>query len=191
MVLVDPPHEDQFLRYPETWRQMGGKVVKQTTWIMRLLGILNSIGLLALARGPLGKWLPFPLPEGTRETYLGVVCFDTGFFETTIEENACAEETMGLLRAARSATLGDIPLIVLSAGQIIPESQIKALERRGLLAEDAQQVQSTHDEMHAELAKLSLNGRLVMVEESGHDIHLDQPELVIDAIRQVVEAARR
>jgi hypothetical protein len=29
-----------------------------------------------------------------------------------------------------------------------------------------------------------------MAAESGHDIHQDQPQLVIEAIRQVVEGAR-
>jgi pimeloyl-ACP methyl ester carboxylesterase len=32
--------------------------------------------------------------------------------------------------------------------------------------------------------------RLVVAAESGHYVQLDQPELVVDAIRQVVEAAR-
>lgn len=34
-------------------------------------------------------------------------------------------------------------------------------------------------------------GRETVAEKSGHPIQLDQPELVVDAIRQVVEAARR
>ena len=32
--------------------------------------------------------------------------------------------------------------------------------------------------------------RLVVAAESGHYVQIDQPELVIDAIRQVVEAVR-
>ena len=34
------------------------------------------------------------------------------------------------------------------------------------------------------------NARHVIAEESGHGVHVEQPELVIEAIRQVVEAVR-
>ena len=43
-------------------------------------------------------------------------------------------------------------------------------------------------EMHAELAALSPEGEVVVAEESTHYIHFDQPELVIDAINQVLDA---
>jgi pimeloyl-ACP methyl ester carboxylesterase len=41
-----------------------------------------------------------------------------------------------------------------------------------------------------QLAGLSSNARLIVVDGSSHYIHWDQPTLVADAIRQVVEAAR-
>jgi len=44
--------------------------------------------------------------------------------------------------------------------------------------------------MRAELAVLSPRGRHIIAEECGHYIQVDQPELVIDAIREVVEAVR-
>jgi pimeloyl-ACP methyl ester carboxylesterase len=43
----------------------------------------------------------------------------------------------------------------------------------------------------AELAALSSNGKQVIAEHSGHNIQHDQPGLVINAIHQVIEAARR
>jgi hypothetical protein len=44
--------------------------------------------------------------------------------------------------------------------------------------------------LQTELAALSSEGELVLAETSGHYIQLDQPELVIDAIQQVLEAVR-
>ena len=41
-----------------------------------------------------------------------------------------------------------------------------------------------------DLAQLVPDARRVIATESGHNIHQDQPELVIAAIRQVVEAGR-
>jgi len=42
--------------------------------------------------------------------------------------------------------------------------------------------------MHAELAALSPQGEVVVAEESTHYIQFDQPELVIQAISQVLDA---
>ena len=44
--------------------------------------------------------------------------------------------------------------------------------------------------MHAELARMVPNGRHIVTEGVGHDIHQEQPELVADAVRQVVGAVR-
>ena len=41
-----------------------------------------------------------------------------------------------------------------------------------------------------DLATLVPDARLVVATKSGHNIHQDQPELVIDAIAQVVAAVR-
>lgn len=41
-----------------------------------------------------------------------------------------------------------------------------------------------------DLAQLVPDARLIIATESGHNIHQDQPELVIDAIQQVVAAVR-
>jgi pimeloyl-ACP methyl ester carboxylesterase len=45
-------------------------------------------------------------------------------------------------------------------------------------------------ELHAQIAALAPNGRHVIVEDSGHDIHQEQPAVVVSGIRQVVEAVR-
>ncbi len=41
-------------------------------------------------------------------------------------------------------------------------------------------------EMQADLAVRSTHGELRIAEHSGHNIHLEQPELVIQAIRDVI-----
>jgi pimeloyl-ACP methyl ester carboxylesterase len=44
--------------------------------------------------------------------------------------------------------------------------------------------------LQEDLARLVPNARHIVASRSGHDIHRDQPELVIAAIREVVEAVR-
>jgi pimeloyl-ACP methyl ester carboxylesterase len=53
----------------------------------------------------------------------------------------------------------------------------------------AHQPQARLDE-HAAIAAHSVRGRHIIAEKSRHWIHLDQPELVVEAVREVVEAAR-
>ncbi|MBA3943701.1 MAG: alpha/beta hydrolase [Herpetosiphonaceae bacterium] len=84
------------------------------------------------------------------------------------------------VRAAGS--LGDILLVVLAAGNHeFPPSfsaDLVANIEHVLLA-----LQNEH-------AALSSNSLLIMAKSSGHCIHCDHPEIVSDAIQQVVESAR-
>jgi pimeloyl-ACP methyl ester carboxylesterase len=79
-------------------------------------------------------------------------------------------------------SLGDIPLVVLSAAQ----------PNYGGLPGDLEQARRQElNVMHKELSQLSSNGTFVLAEKSGHRIHEDEPQLVIDAILKVVGDARK
>jgi len=83
--------------------------------------------------------------------------------------------------AAAARPLGSKPLIVLTrevAFDRAPSGTTPAeldRDRRGL---------------QAKLAALSANGKLVIVKDTRHEIHLDQPDAVTAAIREVVQAAK-
>jgi pimeloyl-ACP methyl ester carboxylesterase len=44
---------------------------------------------------------------------------------------------------------------------------------------------------HQALVQMSLHGRHILASKSGHWVQFDEPELVVEAIRNVVEASRR
>jgi pimeloyl-ACP methyl ester carboxylesterase len=95
-------------------------------------------------------------------------------------ENIDTEASTAETRACGS--LGDIPLVVLSA----------ARDGFGGLPGDLEQrLQQEWNTMHKELSQLSSNGTFVLAEKSGHSIHQDEPQLVIDAILKVVAEARK
>jgi pimeloyl-ACP methyl ester carboxylesterase len=73
-------------------------------------------------------------------------------------------------RLRHKHALGSLPLIVLGRKQRDMETRQRHL---------------------AELKGLSSTGKLVIAEESGHEIHLYQPKLVVKAIQEVVATARR
>lgn len=57
--------------------------------------------------------------------------------------------------------------------------------------EVAEAYEATWQQMQAELASLSSAGRRIVAEGSMHMIHHDRPELVVGAIRDVVDEVRR
>ena len=80
--------------------------------------------------------------------------------------------------------LGDIPLIVLgSAKETAPPPDRTPEEWKRLNEEKREQ--------RIAQAALSRNGKVLFDERSGHSIQLDNPGLVVRAIRDVVEAARK
>jgi pimeloyl-ACP methyl ester carboxylesterase len=86
-----------------------------------------------------------------------------------------------LVRATSS--LGDIPLIVLSPD---PNWNDPAIP------DELQNVfRPITQELEADLAKLSTHGKQVVAKKAGHNIQLDEPQLVIDAILDVVKQVRR
>jgi pimeloyl-ACP methyl ester carboxylesterase len=84
-------------------------------------------------------------------------------------------------RLSNRATLGDLPLAVLArttggypAGMsVTPEALEK--ERR---------------ELQADLALLSRRGKLVFAEHAGHNLHLEDPGLVVRSIEEIVKQVR-
>jgi pimeloyl-ACP methyl ester carboxylesterase len=107
-------------------------------------------------------------------------------------ERADAERSFDQIRAA--APLKQMPLIVLSAdrawGPLIPKLIVDGVLPAdtppdfGYVTDRAQEV------AQARLAELVAGARHVTNTDSGHEIHKDQPQLVVDAIREVVEAVR-
>ncbi|MGC1782949.1 MAG: alpha/beta hydrolase [Acidobacteriaceae bacterium] len=72
-------------------------------------------------------------------------------------------------RLERRHPLGDLPVVVLIRGENTDQN---------------------HREQGVQLAALSTVGKLVVAENSGHEIHLYRPALVVRAIHEVVAAVR-
>lgn len=86
--------------------------------------------------------------------------------------------------ASSKTPLGDRPLVVISAGRL------------SYTDEDRKNGPSLKERVHAHvkseafLATLSRNSRFVVARRSFHQVHLYEPDIVTEAIRQVVIAAR-
>lgn len=177
IVLVDPAHERMYEETPAEWvelnKQLEGLLIHVVPIIGRigLLRLLVTFDSLPMAAGLFQKFPPSMRPL-TKALYS-----QTQFGKTFSQESAAVSLSMNQVRQIRKTKrFPNIPLIVLSSGK--PDFDI------------TQDVLQKLQELHADLAKESLQGVHVVAHESGHAIQLDKPELVIDAIRQVVEKVR-
>jgi hypothetical protein len=97
-------------------------------------------------------------------------------------DNPFEAEELGILRAERTRTervLGDIPLIVLSRG--LPEDSSPA----GRAGEEE------HNSDQAALGHAVAYRQAVVAKRSGPHIPLDEPDLLVAAIRDVIAAAAK
>jgi Predicted hydrolases or acyltransferases (alpha/beta hydrolase superfamily) len=88
-----------------------------------------------------------------------------------------AEELTALYleRKSKEHPLGNMPLIVLSRG----------------VREDAAAAEEEHAKDQAVLVTLSTAGKQIIAKRSGHHIPIDEPDVVVTAVRDVMAAIRR
>lgn len=173
MVLVDAAPDDLFLRIP-LWRNaIDGKL-----GLYRTLAPLGSLGLLAFTPGSIPNR---GMPDDVLAQYRAVAV-STGYFQTGVAENEAFENNLTEIRAA-NINLGDMPLRVISRGywDAMP----------GFSTTENQSAWQVWQEMQSDLLSLSSHSKHIIATESEHSIQLQQPQLVFEAIKVVVEAARQ
>ena len=184
MVLVDAAHEDLDVRPPESLTKMNKRAMQRVGCFFPLFQLMSSIGLMALIPNAVGRVWPSPIPDTARGAYQAMAASDGRWFGTMRKELTAMWGNLAAARTMQLDSLDDMPLVVLSRGL----TQMST--GPGVSAEDVEGFKVVNDEMQAELAALSTRGKQIIAEDCGHHIQVDQPQLVIDAIREVVEAVR-
>jgi pimeloyl-ACP methyl ester carboxylesterase len=82
--------------------------------------------------------------------------------------------------------LGNRPLVVL-----IQSGKESNTPPQGISIEEWNRISNEKRKQKLGLTRLSHNSKVIIAEESGHHIQLDAPEIVINAIREVVDAVRK
>jgi pimeloyl-ACP methyl ester carboxylesterase len=177
MVLVDSAHEEQFER-------IGAKPSPVVQRAFALLPLMVRSGIPALAPSLVPVSGRSQLPPDTVAMYQTIVAADPLFAETAYAEIAALDTSLAQVRAASITSLGDIPLVVLTHGRL------DAVPGLTSTAESQQAAEQLWQALQHELVALSPSGKLVVAEESGHDILFEQPDLVVKAILEVVTASR-
>ncbi len=174
MVLVDAvPTEVYSDLSPEWQNTMAG-----TERMFRSLSFISRLGLLRILlqiRGAnAAPDFVQKLPEEIQPIVLAKFLPQT--FDTAITENSQME--ISAMQVKQAKLNQKLPLIVLSHGINMFSD---------LSAEKAQQAEQIWQQLQAETANLSEKGKLIIASQSGHNIHIDEPQLVVDAIHQLTK----
>jgi pimeloyl-ACP methyl ester carboxylesterase len=192
MVLVDSSHEDQLIGITDRttkqekivrWRELSsGKQVPPVQTTMATTA--SSVKLEEEVQLTAGKKVDSPfdkLPLNIQQIRLWATSQPKRDPARVSETFDFFAEELAEIYAERSKgkySLGSTPLIVMT---------------RGIANDDEQtnkQLLEDHDKMQLDLLTLSSNSKHIIARKSGHHIQLDEPKLVINAIKQVVKAAR-
>lgn len=178
MVFVDSAHENEMAFYPAP----EGSTPEYFDTMMDFCEFIAGVGVLR-ATGVMGNLLEgspgTPLEQRQILSRLNRVSYCQAIRS---EKDASDIE---LSQTDPPASLGDLPLIVLvGAKQLNP---IRNQFYIGPLPPAQRQNTQTWQEIQAQLAALSTNSELVQGLKSGHYVHWDEPELVVDAINKLLD----
>ena len=180
-ILVDSAHEDQYRFEPRVMLAPFNRLPKP---IRNML----CAGVPLAARIGLVRLLSSTRPEPPLDPSSGFTSQQWANLQglerqpkSIVASAICNFEEKSPAQARASGNLGDLPLVVLTAGQPLTVGDPEA--DRELLAFHELWVH----QLQPQLAQLSTKGRQVIVENSGHAI---DPEAVLNAIHDVVAQIR-
>lgn len=173
LVLVDASHPDQRSGSPSLYRRtrdMGARIAGPV--LLRL----GAGRLLPVERSP---------PDATP----ALRAAHRAYFPTSVA--ALLKEYLAidasLRTAGRHRRLGDRPLVVLTGARRMPPA---VREREGITEQAEARQRAAWTAFHADAATWSTRARHEVLDDAGHSIHVDRPDAVIRAVREVVAAVR-
>ena len=186
MVLVDAVHEDERIVYggePHRLRdQARGRafpepIIRLDTEYLRMARDSGAIDLGPALPPPLDR-----LPPEARRLWLLAAAQPLYRMVWAAEMDWSPEELarMHEERLANRASLVNLPLVVLARTHGEYESGMSV---------SADSLEEERRHFAADLAALSAQGRLIFAKASGHNIHIEDPALVVAAIRDVIRRA--
>jgi len=164
MVLVDASHPDQENRFPPELKNMEGSWRREA------------------------EFMEYSMPLGIPRLF--GFCDDDPVIRAAECNWHTAAESVAELKAfpesaaqtAATGALGDMPLAVLSHDPDKPSADFSP--------DLAKPISDAWEKMQEELAQLSKRGTQVIAKNSSHYIQIDRPDVVIGAVRSVVEQVR-
>ena len=137
----------------------------EVPWMARFVPLLSTTGVLRLFGVSFGQRLELLAPSVRQ--FAQATSFRAAGHQAAADEIIHVRESASEVRSSRRKLT--IPVLVITGGRRADEDW---------------------RELQRDQASLSERGCLTIAQESGHVVSIDQPGVVVDAIRTVVEAAR-
>ena len=174
LVLVDPSH-------PEQVERVAHFMTESRSMRSRIGVALAPFGVLRAAAPAL---LPQP-PHRSAHEMQAIRAFAPKSLRTQLAESDATDASLADVKGFRD--LGERPLVVLTAMAPYTAAELRGMK---ITSEQGRQVQAIWKQMHEEMAAWSSRGSHLLVADAGHDIQLDRPQVVADAVLSVVDAVR-
>jgi pimeloyl-ACP methyl ester carboxylesterase len=175
VVFVDASHPDQFARF----RDIAGKSLAPPPGLVKFGAAVAWTGLVRV--WPMGA-APASWSDETKRVAPEFLPLSVS---ALAKETEAAPATLDAARAIRE--LGDRPLVVLTAGN---EQPLDVLQSMGVTREQGLRLREATRAMHDDQATWSRRARHEVVPGAGHYIQFDRPDVVIRAVRGVVDDVR-
>lgn len=177
MVLPESTHPDLLDRLPPGIKRMSDNAQKQREQQDRIAPLLYWLGIARFRSRK--KIENLGASYGSREyAYLNI---QPQFIDTVTREAGALEESGAEVKA--SGTLGNKPLIVLTAGKSVLGMPVNGKE-----LEELQDVWI--NDLQMQLVHLSSRGKRIMVPDSDHNIPFERPDTIVNAVREVCAATQ-
>ena len=178
MVLVDAAQEDQAATVSPQMKKAQESSIRSAQKKSFFAPLLLRIGIVRLMAPGMFAQGGIPKDQIAKSIYLDL---QPKYSEARAGEFAALAESANETRA--SGTLGNMPLIVLTAGKLhVDDSHLPP----GITRKDVEDFHKQWvEDLQVREMHLSTRGKQIVVPDAGHQIHLDRPDVVIGAIREV------
>lgn len=173
VILVDAAHEDQFDKMPKP------ALPNETVMLlMSRIGLIRLVSHTSQYQDSVQRIFG-KLPPNIQETRNAQV-LATKNVKTALRELSTLEKSLSQLKED-GGKLKNIPLVIITAIQAMP------MEGTGLTQEEINNFQPTMSKLQKDLLKNSTRSRQVFADQSDHNVPLHQPDVIITAIRSVID----
>ncbi len=177
MLFVDSSHEQQASRLPEP---PGGG----SDTAMMIAKYAAPFGLVRLS-GIVNDQLETFQGSDELKSILVAIYHQSHAIEAMLNESEAF--SLDIRGSQPPAPIGDLPLIVLTQGKPVEVNENMPPD---MTLEYLQETRIGWNELQLELVALSTQGRQIIASESGHGIHADQPDLLIDSVNELIQLVR-
>ena len=156
LILIDSVHEKRYLS--SEWDEERKNIHKKNLRLFRLGYITSSLGIPRLLKQPVGrKRLPEPYQK-----YINYIGYNPKTFEAVYKEFCYSEESAFQLKESKPLKK-ELPITVLSSNN----NDTSWIEHQNLLSN-------------------LTNNTIQIKTDNSHSIHLENPTIVIDTIKEVI-----